>query len=162
SASNVPIMQTALESDSLSEQQLFDYATNFIRTDMTTVAGTQIPWPYGGKQRQVMVDIDPPRLYAWGLSPRDVSNAILQQNVILPTGTAKMGTNESPVLVNASPEALHDIGDLPIKSVRGTTVYVRDVANVRDGYSPQTNMVHVEGKRSVLMSILKNGKASTL
>jgi multidrug efflux pump subunit AcrB len=162
SASNVPIMQTALESDSLSEQQLFDYATNFIRADMATVPGTQIPWPYGGKQRQVMVDIDPPRLYAWGLSPRDVSAAVLRQNVILPSGTAKMGTNEYPILLNASPEALRDIGDLPIKSVRGTTVYVRDVANVRDGNSPQTNMVHVEGRRSVLMSILKNGKASTL
>src|SRR5215471_11706525 len=162
SASNVPIMQTALESDSLSEQQLFDYMINFIRADMTTVPGTQIPWPYGGKQRQIMVDIDPPRLYAWGLSPRDVNDAIAKQNVILPSGSAKMGTNEYPVLVNASPEAMKDIGDLPIKSVRGTPVYVRDVANVRDGYSPQTNMVHVEGRRSVLLSVLKNGNASTL
>jgi multidrug efflux pump subunit AcrB len=162
SASNVPIMQAALESESLSEQQIFDYATNFVRADMTTVPGTQIPWPYGGKQRQIMVDIDPPRLYAWGLSPRDVNSAIMLQNVILPTGTTKMGTNEYPVILNASPEAVRDIGDLPIKTVRGTTVYVRDVANVRDGYSPQTNMVHVEGRRSVLMSILKNGNASTL
>jgi multidrug efflux pump subunit AcrB len=162
SASNVPIMQAALESDSLSEQQLFDYATNVIRADISTVPGAQLPWPYGGKQRQIMIDIDSARLWAWGLSPRDVTQAIAQQNVILPTGTAKMGTNEYPVLMNSSPEVISEIGDLPIKTERGTTVYVRDVANVRDGYSPQTNMVHVEGRRSVLMSILKNGAASTL
>jgi multidrug efflux pump subunit AcrB len=162
SASNVPILQTALESDSLSEQQLFDFGTNVIRADLATTPGAQIPWPYGGKQRQIMVDIDPPRLFAWGLSPRDVTNAIAQQNVILPTGTAKMGANEYPVLMNSSPEVIAELGDLPIKTERGTTVYVRDVANVRDGYSPQTNMVHVEGRRSVLMSILKNGAASTL
>ena len=162
SASNVPIMQAALESDSLSEQQLFDYGTNFIRADMATVQGAQIPWPYGGKQRQIMVDIDPPRLWAWGLSPREVTAAIATQNVILPTGTAKMGTNEYPVLLNSSPEAMREIGDLPVKTVNGKTIYVRDVANVRDGSSPQTNMVHVEGRRSVLMSILKNGNVSTL
>ncbi|MET0591442.1 MAG: efflux RND transporter permease subunit, partial [Polyangiaceae bacterium] len=162
SASNVPIMQAALESDSLSEQQLFDYGTNVVRADMATTPGTQIPWPYGGKQRQIMIDIDPARLFAWGLSPRDVTNAIVQQNVILPTGTAKMGENEYPVSMNSSPEVIRELGDLPIKTDRGTTIYVRDVANVRDGYSPQTNMVHVEGRRSVLMSILKNGAASTL
>ena len=162
SASNVPIMQAALESDSLSEQQLFDYATNFVRADMAVVPGTQIPWPYGGKQRQIMIDIDPQRLFAWDLSPRDLTNAIVNQNVILPTGTAKIGNNEYPILMNSSPEAIKEIADLPVKTVRGTTVYVRDVANVRDGYSPQTNMVHVEGRRSVLMSILKNGSASTL
>ena len=162
SASNVPILQAALESDSLSEQQLFDYGTNFVRADMATIQGTQIPWPYGGKQRQIMVDIDPGRLYSFGLSPRDVNVAISTQNVILPTGTTKMGNNEYPVLLNASPEAIKEIGDLPIKTVKGTTVFVRDVANVRDGYSPQTNMVHVGGKRSVLMSVLKNGNVSTL
>jgi multidrug efflux pump subunit AcrB len=162
SASNVPIMQAALESDSLGEQQLFDYGTNFVRADLATVQGAQIPWPYGGKQRQVMVDIDPARLYAWQLSPRDVTAAIASQNVILPTGTAKMGTNEYPIALNSSPETLAEIGDLPIKTVRGTTVYVRDIANVRDGSSPQTNMVHVGGKRSVLLSILKNGNVSTL
>jgi multidrug efflux pump subunit AcrB len=162
SASNVPILQAALESDSLSEQQLFDYGTNFVRADMATIQGTQIPWPYGGKQRQIMVDIDPGRLYSFGLSPRDVNVAISTQNVILPTGTTKMGNNEYPVLLNASPEVIKEIGDLPIKTVKGTTVFVRDVANVRDGYSPQTNMVHVEGKRSVLMSVLKNGNVSTL
>jgi multidrug efflux pump subunit AcrB len=162
SASNVPILQVALDSDSLSEQELFDYGTNVIRADLATAPGAQLPWPYGGKQRQIMVDIDPARLFAWGLSPRDVTNAIVQQNVILPTGTAKMGTNEYPVLMNSSPEVIRELGDLPIKTEGGTTVYVRDVANVRDGYSPQTNMVHVEGRRSVLMSMLKNGAASTL
>ncbi|HEY6728987.1 MAG TPA: efflux RND transporter permease subunit [Polyangiaceae bacterium] len=162
SASNVPILQAALESETLSEQELFDYATNSVRTDMVTVPGTQIPWPYGGKQRQIVVDIDPARLYSFGLSPRDVIDAIAMQNVILPAGTAKLGTNEYSVRLNSSPEALTEIGDLPIQSQRGATVFVRDVANVRDGASPQTNMVHVEGRRSVLMSVLKNGKASTL
>ncbi|MCL2778664.1 MAG: efflux RND transporter permease subunit [Polyangiaceae bacterium] len=162
SASNVPIMQAVLESDSLSEQQLFDYGSQFIRTDLVTIRGTQIPFPYGGMQRQIMVDIDPPRLYAWGLSPRDVNNTLTNQNVILPTGTTKMGVNEYPVVVNTSPELSREIGDLPIKMVNGAPVYIRDVANVRDGYAPQTNMVHVSGKRSVLMSILKNGNASTL
>ncbi|RYE81459.1 MAG: efflux RND transporter permease subunit [Myxococcales bacterium] len=162
SASNVPIMQAALESDSLSEQQLFDLGSNFIRADLATIQGTQIPWPYGGKQRQIMVDIDPARLYAWGLSPRDVLSAITTQNVILPTGTTKMGDNEYSVSLNSSPEVMSEIGDLPIRTVRGTPIYVRDVASVRDGYSPQTNMVHVGGKRSVLLSILKNGNASTL
>jgi len=162
SASNVPIMQAALESDSLSEQQLFDFGTNFIRPDVVTIPGAMLPWPYGGKQRQIMIDVDPPRLWAWGLSPLDVTNAVAAQNTILPTGTAKMGVNEYPVLMNSSLEVFKDLGDLPIKVVNGTTVYVRDVANVRDGYAPQTNMVHVQGHRSVLMSILKNGSASTL
>src|SRR4051812_8599306 len=109
-ASNVPILQVALQSDSLSEQQLFDLATNFVRTDITTIPGAQVPWPYGGKQRQIMVDIDPPRLFAWGLSPRDVTTAIAAQNVILPTGTTKMGTNEYPVLINSSPGLIREIG----------------------------------------------------
>ncbi|RYG70541.1 efflux RND transporter permease subunit, partial [bacterium] len=162
SASNVPILQAALESEGLSEQQLFDYGTNFVRADLATIKGAQIPWPYGGKQRQIVVDIDPARLYAYGLSPRDVSSALAAQNVILPTGTTKMGANEFPVVVNASPEVFQEIGDLPIRVVRGATVFIRDVANVRDGSSPQTNMVHVGRNRSVLMSILKNGNVSTL
>jgi multidrug efflux pump subunit AcrB len=162
SASNVPILQAALESDTLSEQQLFDFGTNFIRADMSTVQGAQLPWPYGGKQRQIMVDIDPQRLAGWGLSPRDINNALSLQNLILPTGTAKMGDGEYPIVLNSSPQVLDEIGALPIKNVQGTTVYLRDVASVRDGYSPQTNMVHVGGKKSVLMSILKHGSASTL
>jgi multidrug efflux pump subunit AcrB len=162
SASNVPIMQAALESDSLGEQQLFDYGTNFIRNDLATIRGSQIPWPYGGKQRLIVVDLDPQKMHGLGLSPRDVTAAIAQQNVILPTGTVKMGNNEYPVALNASPEAIKDIGDLPLKTSKGTTIFVRDIATVRDGNSPQTNMVHVGGRRSVLMSILKNGNASTL
>jgi multidrug efflux pump subunit AcrB len=162
SASNVPILQIALESESLSEQQLFDYGVNFIRADIATVQGAQVPYPYGGKQRQIMIDIDPKKLYAWQLSPRDVNNALGLQNVILPTGTAKMGVEEYPILINSSPELVPQLGDIPIKTVNGTTVYIRDVASVRDGYAPQTSMVHVSGKRSVLMTILKNGSASTL
>ena len=162
SATSVPIMMLALQSDTLSEQQLFDDAINFVRSEMTTIPGAQIPYPYGGKQRQIMIDIDPPRLHAWGLSPRDVQTALAAQNVILPSGTAKLGVNEYPVVINSTPETLEDLGGLPIKTVGGRTVYIRDVANVRDGNMPQTNMVHVEGRRSVLMPILKNGDASTL
>ncbi|MGE5049086.1 MAG: efflux RND transporter permease subunit, partial [Deltaproteobacteria bacterium] len=162
SASSVPILQVALQSDSLSEQQLFDYGINFIRSDMATIQGVQIPYPYGGKQRLIMIDIDPQRLFAWGLSPSDVNSALGQQNVIVPTGSAKIGANEYPIVLNASPDLLAEIEAIPIKVVHGTTVYVRDVAHVRDGYSPQTNIVHVEGHRSVLMSILKQGSASTL
>jgi CzcA family heavy metal efflux pump len=162
SATSVPIMQLALESDTLSEQQLFDYGVNYIRSEISTIPGAQIPFPFGGKQRQVMVDIDPQRLHALGLSPRDVQNALGVQNVILPSGTAKLGSNEYPIIVSASPETLDEIAGLPIKTVDGRTVYVRDVSNVRDGSAPQTNLVHVEGRRSVLMTILKNGDASTL
>jgi CzcA family heavy metal efflux pump len=162
SATSVPIMQLALESDSLSEQQLFDYCINFIRAELVTIPGVQIPFPYGGKQRQIMVDIDPARLHARGLSPRDVQAALGQQNVILPAGTAKLGANELPVILSATPETLDELAGIPVKTVGGNTIYLRDVANVRDGNMPQTNMVHVEGRRSVLLSIMKNGDASTL
>jgi multidrug efflux pump subunit AcrB len=162
SATNVPILQVALESESLSEQQLFDYGINFIRSDIATIQGAQLPYPYGGKQRLIMIDIDPKRLFAWGLSPRDVNAAVASQNIIVPTGTAKIGGSEFPIVVNSSPDLLKELEAIPVKAVRGTTVYVRDVASVRDGYSPQTNIVHVEGQRSVLMSILKQGSASTL
>lgn len=162
SASNVPILQLALSSPVLSEQQLFDYGTNFIRADIATVPGSQIPWPYGGKQRQIVVDLDPTRLAAWGLSPRDVGSALGLQNVVLPTGTAKMGAIEYPIVMNSSPELFEQLANVPIKTVRGTVVYLRDIASVRDGNSPQTSMVHVGGQRAVLMSVLKNGGASTL
>jgi len=162
SASNVPILQVALESDALSEQQLFDFGINFVRADMATIQGVQMPYPYGGKQRLIMIDIDPQRLFAWGLSPRDVTNAVSQQNIVVPTGTVKIGASEYPIVLNASPDLLAQIETLPVKVVRNTTVYVRDVAHVRDGYSPQTNIVHVEGRRSVLMSILKQSGSSTL
>ncbi len=162
SATSVPIMMLALETDSLSEQQLFDYGINFVRSEMSTIPGAQIPYPYGGKQRQVMIDIDPRRLYGLGMSPRDVQVALSEQNVVLPTGTAKLGTNEYPVLLDSTPDTLEELANMPVKTVNGRTIYVRDVANVRDGSIPQTNMVHVEGHRSVLMVILKNGDASTL
>lgn len=162
SATSVPIMQIAIESDQLSEQQLFDYGINYIRAEMATIPGAQIPFPFGGKQRQIMVDIDPQRLHGQGLSPRDVQAALAVQNVILPSGTVKMGGNEYPILVSASPETLDELANLPIRTVNGTAIYIRDVASVRDGSMPQTSMVHVEGRRSILMSILKNGDASTL
>ena len=162
SATTVPIMMLALETDSLSEQQLFDYGINFVRNEIATIPGVESPYPYGGKQRFVMVDIDPPRMQAAGLSPRDVENAVSLQDVVLPSGTAKMGLNEYPVMLTATPETLEEIAGLPIKSVAGRTIYIRDVASVRDGNMPQTNIVHVEGRRSVLMAIMKNGDASTL
>ncbi len=161
SASNVPILQVSLGSDSLSEQQLFDLATNNLRPGMASVPGAQIPYPYGGKVRQIMVDIDPEKLYAWNLSAADVSNAITVQNLILPSGTAKIGQQEYNVRLNSSPKVVADIGELPIKTIGTRTIYVKDVANVRDGFAPQTNLVHVDGKRGVLQPILKSG-ASTL
>lgn len=162
SATNVPIMMLALETDRLSEQQLFDYGINFIRAEIARVPGAQIPYPYGGKQRTVMVDLRPNALTSYGISARDVQAALAAQNLILPTGTVKIATNELPVTIPATPETLADLAALPIKTVEDRTVYVRDVANVRDGNMPQTNMVHVGGHRSVLMPILKNGDASTL
>src|SRR4051812_5434978 len=155
SATSVPIMQVALESATLSEQQLFDYGVNYIRSEISTIPGAQIPFPYGGKQRQIMVDIDPARLHAVGVSPRDIQTAISAQNVILPSGTAKLGANEYPIVIAASPETLDELAGIPIKTVEGRTIYVRDVANVRDGAAPQTNLVHVEGRKSVLMTIMK-------
>ncbi|HTU26129.1 MAG TPA: efflux RND transporter permease subunit [Pirellulales bacterium] len=161
SASNVPILQASLGSDSLSEQQLFDLATNALRPGMATVPGAQVPYPYGGKVRQIMIDIDPEKLFAWKLSADDVSSAINVQNLILPAGTAKIGQQEYNVRLNSSPEAVAAIADLPIKTVGNRTIYIRDVALVRDGFTPQTNVVHVDGKRGVLQPILKSG-ASTL
>lgn len=162
SATSVPILMLALETDTLSEQQLFDYGINFIRAEIATIPGTQIPYPYGGKQRTIMVDLRPNALASFGISPRDVQAALATQNVILPTGTVKIGSNEMPVGIAATPETLVDLAALPLKTVNGQTIYIRDVANVRDGSTPQTNIVHVAGHRSVLMAILKNGDASTL
>jgi multidrug efflux pump subunit AcrB len=161
-ASNVPILQLSLGSDTIPEQNMFDLATQTMRPALITVPGVQIPYPYGGKQRQVMVDIDPDRLYSYGISPNDVSTAINNQSLILPAGTEKIGKQEYQVKLNSSPLKVNELNDLPIKTVNGTTIYVRDVAHVRDGFSVQTNVVHVNGKRGVLMSILKSGKASTL
>jgi multidrug efflux pump subunit AcrB len=162
SASSVPIMQLAVSSDTVPEQQLFDLTFQIVRNQLINIPGVLIPYPYGGKQRQIMVDLDPEKCYAWGISAQDVSNALGAQNLILPAGTAKIGTQEYPVRINSSPEAVADLNELPIKTINGTTVYVRDVANVRDGFQVQTNVVHTGGKRGVLMSVLKQGTASTL
>jgi len=162
SASTVPILQLSMGSNTLPEQQLFDISANFLRTELATVQGAMIPWPYGGKQRFIVVDLEPDKLYGYGLSAADVSQAINLQNLILPSGTAKMGTQEYYVRLNSSPEVVDAINDLPVKTVNGTTVYVRDVAHVSDKYMPQTNMVHAEGKKGALVSIYKLGKASTL
>jgi multidrug efflux pump subunit AcrB len=162
SASSVPILQLALTSDTLPESQIYDLANTILRTQLATVAGASTPFPFGGKQRQVQVDLDPLALSANGLSGNDVVTAIGQQNLILPAGTQKIGPLEYFIKLNASPTNLEDLNNLPIRSRNGTVTYVRDVAHVRDGYSPQTNMVRLEGKRAVLMSVLKTGKASTI
>src|SRR5579863_2509984 len=162
SASSVPIIQLALSGQSLSEQQLFDYGVNFIRTRLITIPGCAIPYPYGGKQRQVQVDLDTNALQSKGLSPVDVVNAISAQNIILPSGTSKIGTFEYAVDTNSSPTTVAELNQLPIKTVGSTTIYIHDVAYVRDGFPPQTNIVRVNGQRSVLLTILKAGQASTL
>jgi multidrug efflux pump subunit AcrB len=162
SASTIPVLQIGLTSDRLSEQQIFDYANNFIRTQLATVQGASMPFPYGGKSRLISVDIDSAALQAKGLSPVDIVNAVNAQNLILPTGTAKLGALEYNVEMNGSPRTVAELNDLPVKTVNGSTIYMRDVAHVRDGYSPQTNVVMANGKRGVLMSVYKTGNASTL
>ena len=163
SASSVPVLQLALSGQSMSEQQLNDYGLNFIRTQLITVPGASVPYPYGGKQRQVQVDLNTTALQSKGLSPLDVVNAISLQNLVLPTGTSKIGSKEYDVSIpNAAPQTIDDLNRIPIKTVGGTTIYVRDVAWVRDGFPPQTNIVKVNGQRSVLLTIQKAGDASTL
>jgi multidrug efflux pump subunit AcrB len=162
SASNVPILQLGLSSKSLSEQQLYDLGLNFIRTQLATIQGAQVPLPYGGKSAQVMVDIDPQKLYGKGISPADVSNALNAQNVILPAGTEKIGDREYNVRLNSSPELLQVLNDLPVKQVNGATIYIRDVAHVRDGFAVQTNIVSQNRIRSALLTVLKSASASTL
>jgi multidrug efflux pump subunit AcrB len=161
-ASSVPILQLGLSSQTLSEQDLYDLGQNFIRTKLATVEGAAIPLPYGGKTRQVMVDLDPDALYAKQLSATDVSNALNLQNLILPAGTAKVGKREYLVRVNASPLYVDQLNELPIKTVNGATVYIKDVAHVRDGYAVQTNIVRTNGNRGALLTVLRNGRASTL
>jgi multidrug efflux pump subunit AcrB len=162
SASNVAILQASLGSETLTEQQVTDLGQNALRGSLAVVQGAQIPYPYGGKTRQVMVDLDLQKLSGYGLSPADVSNAVNAQNLILPGGTAKIGPREYSVRVNGSPEIVADLNDLPVKTVNGTTVYIRDVAHVRDGFAPQASMVHADGKKGALLPILKAGGASTL
>jgi CzcA family heavy metal efflux pump len=161
-ASTVPIVQLALSSDQLSEGQIFDLGNNIIRTALATIPGASMPFPYGGVQRQVQVDLDPKALRSYGLSGADVNGAIGQQNLIIPAGTQKIGDLEYFVSVNASPTKIEELNDLPITTRNGAVVYVRDVAHVRDGGPPQTNMVRLEGHRAVLMSVLKTGSNSTL
>jgi multidrug efflux pump subunit AcrB len=161
-ASTVPILQLALSSPTLSEARIFDLANTILRTQLSTVQGASIPWPYGGKQRQVQVDLDPQALSANGLSGNDVVAAIGAQNLILPAGTQKIGALEYFIKVNSSPLAINELNNLPIRARNGTVTYVRDVAHVRDGYAPQTNMVRLGGRRALLLSVLKTGKASTI
>ena len=161
-ASTVPILQLALSSKTLAEHELFDLSNNFMRTQLATVQGAVMPTPYGGKTRQVMVDIDSRALQSKQLSPVDVVNALNQQNLILPTGTVKIGSLEYDVALNGSPKTIAEINDLPIRTVQGNTISIRDVAHVRDGFLPQTNIVRHDGQRAILLTILKYGNASTL
>ncbi len=163
SASSVPVLQLALSGQGLSEQQLNDYGLNFIRTQLITIPGAAVPYPYGGKQRQIQVDLNPTQLQSKSLSALDVVNAITLQNLILPTGTAKIGSKEYDVdIPNAAPQSVADLNRIPIKTIGSTTIYIKDVAWVRDGFPPQTNIVRVDGQRSVLLTIQKAGEASTL
>ncbi len=161
-ASTVPIIQLALSGEGMTEQGLFDIATNWLRTPLITVPGAAIPWPYGGKQRQIQIDLDPQALQSRGLSGQDVANALAAQNLITPIGTQKIGQFEYNLQLNNSPLRMEELVDLPIRTVNGAMVYIRDVASVRDGNPPQTNIVHVNGNRSVLMMVLKAGFISTL
>ncbi|MGL5165827.1 MAG: efflux RND transporter permease subunit [Afipia sp.] len=162
SASTVPIIQLALGGEGLTEQSLADLAINQLRTPLVTVPGAAIPWPFGGKQRQIQIDLNPSAMQSLGLSGQDVANALAAQNLITPVGTQKIGDFEYNIQLNNSPLKIEDLGNLPIKVVNGATVYIRDVAQVRDGNPPQTNIVHVDGNRSVLMMVLKAGATSTL
>jgi multidrug efflux pump subunit AcrB len=161
-ASSVPILQLGLSSKTLREQEIFDIGNNFIRTPLGTVQGASVSYPFGGKQRAVMVDLNLDELYARQLAPIDISNALNQQNLILPAGTAKLGATEYQVRVNSSPVVLGDLNNLPVKTVNGATVYMKDVAQVRDGFSVQNNIVRTNGNRGVLITVTRNGNASTL
>src|SRR5689334_14507235 len=161
-ASTVPILQLALSGEGLTEQNLFDLAVTSVRTPLVTIPGAAMPFPFGGKFRQIQIDLDSPAMQARGLSGQDVANALAAQNLILPVGTQKIGAFEYSIQLNNAPAKLEDLASLPIKSVNGAIVYMRDIAQVRDGNSPQTNIVHVDGNRSVLLQVLKNGTASTL
>ena len=162
SASSTPVVQLGLSSKTLPEQQLFDLGNNFLRTQLATVQGASTPFPYGGKMRQVQVDLDIPRLQAYGLSPTDIVNAISSENLITPSGTAKIGALEYQVEMNSSPQTIVELNDLPVKTMNGSTIYMRDVAHVRDGFAPQTNIVRQDGVRGALMAMYKIGSGSTL
>jgi len=161
-AATVPILQLGLSSEMLSEQEVYDIGSNFLRTQLATIQGASVPPPYGGKQRQIMVDIDPRQLYARGLSAADISNALNAQSVILPAGSAKIGSREFRVEMNNTPQIVEAFNRLPIKTVNGGTIYMNDVAQVRDGYLVQTNIVRHNGERGALLTALKNGGVSTI
>ena len=161
SASTTPVVQLGLSSKTLPEQQLFDLGQNFLRTQLTTIPGAATPYPYGGKPRQVQVDLDSAKLQAYSLTPADIVNAVAAQNLILPSGTTKIGPTEYNVEMNGTPRTVDELNDLPVKSSTGSTLYLRDVAHVRDGFAPQTNIVRQDGVRGVLMSMYKLG-GSTL
>src|SRR5450759_537992 len=162
SASSTPVVQLGLSSNTWPEQPVFDLGQNFLRNQLATVHGAAMPYPYGGKIRQVQVDLDLPRLQANGLSPTDIVNALNTQNLITPSGTAKIGPLEYHVEMNSSPQTIADLNNLPVKTVNGSTIYLRDVAHVRDGFAPQTTIVRQDGVRGTLMAIYKIGTASTL
>src|SRR5215831_14633963 len=162
SASTVPILQLALSGDGLSEQQLNDIGLNFLRTQLVTVPGASIPYPYGGEQAQVMVNLNPALLQSKGRSATDVVAAVSLQNLVLPSGTAKIGQFEYNVGINAAPRTVQELNNLPVKQVGNTTIYLRDVAHVAEGFAPQTNIVRHDGLRGVLVTVLKAGSASTL
>ncbi|MFM0289979.1 efflux RND transporter permease subunit [Paraburkholderia megapolitana] len=162
SASSIPVIQLGLSSPTMSEQAVADIALNFLRPQLITIPGAQVPFPYGGKTRVISVDLDSRALIARGLAPADIVNAVNAQNLILPTGTAKLGQTEYTIGMNGSPDTIAALNDIPVRTSGGSTVYLREVAHVRDGYTPQTNVVRQDGHRGVLLSILKSGDASTL
>ena len=161
-ASSVPIIQLGLQSETMSEQELFDMGQNFIRTQLATIQGAAVPLPYGGKFRQVMVDLNPDQLTSKGLSASDVSSALGNQNLIFPAGTVKIGDKDFQIRTNSSPRDMAELNFMPLRVVNGATVYLKDVAQVRDGYSVQTSIVRTNGRRGALLTVLRSGKASTL
>jgi multidrug efflux pump subunit AcrB len=162
SASSIPVIQLGLSSPTLAEQELFDLGINFLRPQLITIPGAAVPYPYGGKQRVISVDLDTQALLAKGLTPSDVVNAVNAQNLVLPSGTAKIGPTEYNIDMHGSPDTVAGLNDIPVRTTNASTTYLREVAHVRDGFSPQTNVARQDGQRGVLISILKNGGSSTL
>jgi multidrug efflux pump subunit AcrB len=161
-ASSVPVLQISLSSDTLNEQQLYDYGYYTLRQRLAPIHGVTFPTPAGGKYRQIMVDLDPAKLLAKGLTPLDVANAVNAQNLTLPSGTAKIGDTQYTVRTNAVPATIDDLNNIPVKYANGATVLVKDLGYVRDGSAVQQNVVRADGRRSVLLSVIKNGNSSTV
>src|SRR6202030_2170340 len=162
SASAIPVIQLGLSSPSMTEQAVFDSAVNFLRPRLVTIPGVAVPWPFGGKQRVISVDLDTNALLAKGLTPNDIVNAVNTQNLVLPSGTAKIGSTEYVLATNGSPDTIAELNNIPVVTRNGATTYISEVAHVRDGFSPQTNIVRQNGERGVLMPVIKNGGSSTL